>query len=93
MFIPLFARKNSEYAQYHARQGFTLFVIDAAYSIVSMILTAIIKHWTIRTLLWVASVGLCVFAVMGIVNALSGKKKPLPLIGGLDLFGVFTGKK
>ena len=93
VFIPLFARKNSDYAQFHARQGFTLFVIEVAYSILSGILTSLIKHWTINTLSWLASVGLFVIALIGFINCLSGKKKPVPLVGGLDLFGVFTGKK
>ena len=57
--IPMFARKESEYCQFHVKQGATLFAVEVAYTIVTRILLAII----------------------GIVNAATGKKNELLLIG------------
>ena len=43
VFVPMFARKNSKYARFHANQGLLLFIVSGAYSIVQSILTAILK--------------------------------------------------
>lgn len=96
VFVPMFARKDSDFAQYHARQGFTLFILYAASWVVDIIL-GIINRAVGGTIIlplinWLISVAPCVLAVFGIINAASGKKKELPLIGGLDLWGKFTGK-
>ena len=108
VFIPMFTRKNSEYAQFHARQGFTLFVVDVAITIINSLLGLIkvtktrevwgipVEYrgtpWFISLICWLLAVGIAVFAIMGLINCLSGKKKELPLIGKLDLWGKFTGK-
>ncbi len=43
VFIPMFARKSSKFARFHANQGLTLFIADAAYGIVQGILMAILR--------------------------------------------------
>ncbi len=98
-FIPLLAKKDSPFAQFHAKQGLGLFAIDVAYSILSFLLnlikvnkiytdpvfginfTARVTPWPITALLSIIGVAIFVFAVIGIVNAATGKKKPLPFIG------------
>ena len=96
VFVPMFARKNSDFAQYHARQGFNVFVLYAASWVIDIILGIIngaVGGTVILPLInWLISVAPMVFSVFGIINAASGKKKELPLIGGLDLWGKFTGK-
>jgi uncharacterized membrane protein len=91
------AHKTSPFAKYHANQGTVLFLTVLAWSIVYGILTAIVTAvlfnpatwynggWgvlgvitTILSLLWLIPT---VLAVIGIVNAATGKIKPLPVIG------------
>jgi uncharacterized membrane protein len=73
--IPLLAKKDNDFAQYHARQGLVLFI---AYVILSFVLM-------IPVLGWIASgIGyllLFILFIIGLINALGGKKKPLPIIG------------
>jgi uncharacterized membrane protein len=36
-------------------------------------------------LIWLVQIGFIVLSIIGIVNALNGKKEPLPIIGGIKL--------
>lgn len=67
--IPLLAKKESPYCQFHAKQGLVLFIAG---------FIAIIPF-----IGWLLSIVVLVFIVLGIINALSGEKKKLPLIGDL----------
>ncbi len=99
VFVPMFARKESKYARFHATQGLTLMIVDVAYGVIQGILMAILRSifpwkWeygylggrgfvfdalsTILSLVWIA---IGVLAVIGFINALTGKAKELPLIG------------
>ena len=73
--VPLLAAKNSPFAQFHAKQGMVLFI---AYIILSAV-------WIVPFLGWLvgAAGGILLFVlmIMGIVNAASGKKVQLPIIG------------
>ena len=92
-FIPLLtgAHKTSEFAKYHANQGTVLFLFMVAWGIVYGILFAVLAIVLWRTfgvvaiilgLLWLIPVALC---VLGIVNAVQGKMKPLPVIGKITI--------
>lgn len=93
--IPYFTRKNSEYAQYHAKQGMSLFIASAACSVVSFVLDSVFGMISgflgvflvgvIGFLQTCVSVGVLVLAIIGIVNAVQGKMNPLPFIGKLSL--------
>ena len=89
--IPLLAAPNSKFARFHANQGLVLFiaeiVLGVAVSIVSGILTAILWFLSIIMALVGSLLGLVgfIFMVLGIVNAINGKAKELPLIGGIKL--------
>ena len=103
VFIPMFAKKDSKFARFHANQGLTMFITYVGYSVVQSILLAILRMifpWnynygliggrgfifnalsTILSLLWIP---ITVIAIIGIVNAASGKAKELPLIGKIKL--------
>jgi len=93
-FIPLLAgtHKTSEFVKYHTNQGIVLVLFCIAFGIVTGILTAIIGAIAAATfsfgllvaiptvvgLLWLFPLVLC---ILGIVNAATGKIKPLPIIG------------
>ena len=105
LFIPMFARKDSKYTQFHVRQGVTLFAIDVAYVILNTLLNLIkvdstrtvwgipytvrVTPWWITVPLAIIGIGITVFAVLGIINAATGKAKKLPLIGNIDVLGWF----
>jgi len=93
-FVPLIAgtHKTSPFVKYHTNQGTILFIFAVAWSIVlgilSAILTAIAVALYAFALLTIFSllIGLLylvplVLVILGIVNAVGGKMKPLPLIG------------
>ena len=99
VFIPMFAKKDSKYARFHANQGLTMFITYVGYSIVQSVLMVILRAifpWkynygliggrgfifnalsTVLSLVWIPIV---IIAIIGIVNAASGKAKELPVIG------------
>lgn len=93
--IPFFGCKQSPYAQYHCKQGLNLMLLEIAYIILSAILSAVIKtrHYVygvyigsytpgwLSAILWLVSIPIFVLAVLGIVNAVKGRAKELPIIG------------
>jgi uncharacterized membrane protein len=101
--IPLLAAKNSKFAQFHARQGLTLCVFSVAYSIVIGIIKSILNAtvtWrtlalfgTIESILSFLSIFFLVLAIIGIVNAVQGNAKELPLIGKIDFIKMFSKNK
>ena len=78
-FIPMLAAKDSKFAMYHAKQGLMNFILSVVVSIVGGIVPVL--GWFI--ILPIGSIIVLIFAIMGIINAVGGKMKPLPLIGGL----------
>jgi len=76
--FPLWVIKpRNEYAVYHAKQGLVLFIASVIISFVSAIP---VLGWIIGP---IASIILFVLWIIGIVNAATDKKKPVPLIGQL----------
>ncbi len=43
VFVPMFARKSSPFARFHANQGLLLLIADVAYSVIQVILMAILR--------------------------------------------------
>ena len=66
--IPLLAKKDSPYCQFHAKQGLVLFI-------------ASFIMW-IPFIGWILGVVVFILWLIGVINVLSGKMKPLPIIGG-----------
>ncbi|GAB1370523.1 DUF4870 domain-containing protein [Candidatus Kapaibacterium sp.] len=80
-FIPLLAAKESKFARFHANQGLILFLFAVIISIVSSVIP--ILGWFIIGPL--GSLFVVALAVLGIINAVGGKAKQLPLIGNFEL--------
>ncbi|MBQ5896910.1 MAG: DUF4870 domain-containing protein [Oscillospiraceae bacterium] len=81
--VPLLAAKDDAFARYHANQGLVLFIANIAAAIAGFILgfipvIGIIVAWIIR-------IALFVLMILGIIKALKGEMKPLPLIGGIEI--------
>lgn len=94
--VPLLAApKDSKFARFHTNQGMVLCIAAVAWNILSFVLTFILAMFDsfitgILSLLigflgFAVSIAIGVFAILGIVNALNGKMKPLPLIGKIKI--------
>lgn len=79
--IPLLAAKESPYARYHTNQGLLLFLTAVAINVIGSIIPII--GWFI--ILPLGDLMVFIFMILGIVNAVQGKAKPLPLIGSITL--------
>jgi len=79
--VPLLAAKDSKFAMYHANQGLVLFLFSVLVGFAGSLIPII--GWFL--LLPIGSIFVLVLAIMGIINALNGKMKPLPLIGGFTI--------
>lgn len=76
-FLPLIVAKDSEFGKFHANQGLLLLLLGFIVSIVGSIIPLI--GWFI-----IGPVGglfVLALGIIGVVNALGGVEKELPLIG------------
>ena len=73
--VPLLAARESKYAQFHVNQGLVLFLTDIILGVVAAVP---VIGWIVSGAGYVFTV---VCAVIGIINALQGNAKELPLIG------------
>lgn len=102
VLIPVFMAKDSKYARFHSSQGLTLLIFDFAYLIATAIIKGIlgaVLPWSmfgvymiISTILSLGTIFFLVLAIMGIVNAVQGNEKELPIIGQIDILGKFRKK-
>lgn len=99
--IPLFAAQNSKFARFHAKQGINLLLLGIVYGIVSGILnmfkTKTVDYvygipveyshtpWFISLILWLLGLCITALAIIGIVNAVKGRAKDLPIIGKIKI--------
>ncbi len=80
-FVPLLVDSGSEFGKFHANQGLNLFLLSLAVSILGSIIP--ILGWFV--ILPVGGIFCLVLAIMGIINAINGETKELPLIGKITL--------
>ena len=74
--VPLLAKKDSPFAQYHAKQGFVLFIAGIIASFLFGI--PILGTFLLGPIAWIITV---ILFIMGLVNVFGGKATPLPIIG------------
>ena len=77
--IVLLAKKDDKYAMFYAKQSLVLFIAAIIVWVVGIILMFIPIIGLI--IYWVLSVILLVLWLMGWIFALSGKEKPIPIVG------------
>ncbi len=75
VLIPLLAKKDSPFAQFHAKQGLVLLI---AWVIIGFVSWIPFVGWAVGIL---GAIFLFILFIMGLVNALSGQVNELPLIG------------
>ncbi len=86
VLIPILAAKESKFARYHSNQGLVLLIAAIAYGIAYNIISAIIlaiswRLYFVVSIIGLVSIVISVLAIIGIINAATGKAKELPLIG------------
>lgn len=79
--IPMIGTRNSQYAQFHANQGLLVQVLMLVIWLVVLLIPIVLVN-LIAQLLNIICV---VWIVLGILHAIRGEAKPLPLIGGLHI--------
>jgi len=93
-FIPLITgdHKKSPFVMFHTNQGAVLFITCVVVSVASSILTTILYRLYlglisifIGLIAPLVSIALFVLFIIGILNALKGIMKPLPVIGKITL--------
>ena len=88
VLIPLLAARNSPFARFHCNQGIVLALAEVLAGIVLGIGRSLpLIGWIFRLLGGLASILWIVLAVIGIVNAVNGRAKELPIIGGIKILG------
>lgn len=86
VLIPLFAAKESKFARFHCNQGIVLAVVEIAVWVVFGILRHLpLIGWLFAIVEGLISLVCFIFAVIGIINAVNGKAKELPFIGGFRI--------
>lgn len=83
--VPLLGAKHSPYAQFHGKQGGNLCIIWAIVSVALGLLSLLCMfvfplRLIFRLLNVLASMGFLALAILGIVDAATGKAKHLPVI-------------
>jgi uncharacterized membrane protein len=85
ILVPIIQRDN-KFSLYHAKQGLMLVILGVVGSLLSAVplLGCIISPVTL--------IAVVTFAIMGIINAVNGVAKPLPIIGeyGIEWFKGLT---
>ncbi len=91
VLIPIFAAKNSKYARFHCNQGLVLAICEIIWWIGTAIINAIcyaIAWWLgsiVSIVLGLVNIIFLVLLIVGIMNALNGKAKELPIIGKIKI--------
>lgn len=75
--VPLLARKDDTFTQFHAKQGLALFICEVATSFIAWIP---VIGWIVGLVGWIMWL---VLSITGIMNVVKGKQIPLPVIGKL----------
>jgi len=77
--VPLLVAKESPFARFHTNQGFLVFLLYFACGVIAIIPFI---GWVIALVGWFFGLA-CI--IMGIINALGGQKKQLPIIGKYEI--------
>lgn len=81
--VTILCSKDDAFARYHANQGLVLLIANIVVGVANAILAFIPFVGVI--IAWALNIACFVFMILGIVNAATGKMKPLPIIGGIEI--------
>lgn len=88
--VLFFIEKKSAFVRYHVAQGMNLFVLEIVYGIIYQFVAAAVlmvswRFYFLVKLIGAAALVFPVLAVIGIINAVNGQEKELPVIGKIRL--------
>lgn len=88
--VPLLKGKHSSLTMFHINQGISLSIAEAIYGIFYLILKKLLLEISIWLYPIVAVAGIAefifiIFAILGIISAIKGEKRELPIIGGIRI--------
>lgn len=76
VIIPLITdAKKDPYVKFHIKQGLVLLIAGIITSFISMVP---VLGWVVGFILWII---LLILFIIGLINAITGKEKELPIIG------------
>lgn len=86
--VPLLRNKNSTLTMFHINQGICLLIAEIIYGMLYLILKTLLLEisiwlYPIIAVAGVAGILFIIFSGIGIISAIKGKKRELPIIGGL----------
>lgn len=91
VLVPILAAPKSAFARFHANQGLVLIITEIAYSVALEIVVSILRiiSWNlgslVRTILGFGWLAFLALVITGIINAVQGSMKELPIIGGFKI--------
>lgn len=90
VFIPIFAAPKSKFARFHANQGLVLLIAEVIFSVLHYILKMVVYaiSWRLSfltTIVSFAEIFLLVFSILGMVNAVTGQEKKIPIFGNITI--------
>ena len=78
----LFTSSKSKLAAFHIRQSLGLMIIAVVLYVVMFIFLFIpILGWIISIMIYISLVGVFVLWIIGLISAINGQEKPVPVIG------------
>lgn len=87
VLIPLIMAKDSKFARFHCNQGIVLAIAEIiAFAIFGILTKAPLIGWIFGILEGLLGLICFLFSVIGIINAVNGKAKDLPIIGKIRIF-------
>lgn len=85
-FLPLLACPDSKFARYHSNQGLLVLLFSIIFHVAFNIIFGIVWIPFISSFITgIVSLATLALVIIGIINASSGKAKPLPVIGGITI--------
>lgn len=75
VIVSYLTAKDDPFVKFHIKQGLVLLVIEVAVWIVGMVI------WIIFPILMLINLATIILSIVGIINAVKGEEKKLPLVG------------
>lgn len=91
VLVPILGAPKSPFARYHSNQGLVLFIAEIVYGIIYAILSTVFYSISfslgsiLTSVLGIVYVVIAIIAIIGIINAIQGKAKALPVIGNIKI--------
>ncbi len=84
VIVPILVAPDNDYVKFHIRQGIAILIFEAGWIFLDIVLSFIpVIKYLAGILNFFAWIGFLVISIMGIINAVQGEWKKLPVVGDL----------